>query len=550
MKLRFLRSYFSKSSSPENALEALREKTQLLLSILAILHVPLIAGAAALLGANTVGLAGLAAVFAIIAIAAQKIGSATMSRAVLLAALQCQVATLLAAFTAAAVAVHHLGFNFLAAGLVYPAGSDLGRTILHAVILIFETTALAFAVLIIQRSLKETEKFVFEANLRTEEAQAAKSEAEKIEKREKFNRNLMLEELEQVFGDVVLSAQKGEFEHRITKSFDEPQFQRLATATNELIGSIQQSVESISLVMSEFSKGNLTARMEGDFGGKFADLQTSIRSTGEQLSHMIADIRTVSLNVANSATDLTNHGHQGIAHADEQSCLIENATNSMTRLANLIKDGADKTEAGEKMSKQTKKLASEGASIVTDAVQAMHKISEGSKQIEEIISVIDGIAFQTNLLALNAAVEAARAGDAGKGFSVVASEVRNLAKRSGDSASEIRNLIATSVDEVAQGVEFVDRTGQALNEITSSVETITEHAETLSEITTRKSELIDEMSNQMTSINNLTEKTADMAQTNGKSGEKLHNESADFLKMLDQFEVHDRSKSSDDKAAA
>jgi len=141
---------------------------------------------------------------------------------------------------------------------VYPAGSDLGRTILHAVILIFETTALAFAVLIIQRSLKETEKFVFEANLRTEEAQAAKSEAEKIEK-----------------------------------------LQRLATATNELIGSIQQSVESISLVMSEFSKGNLTARMEGDFGGKFADLQTSIRSTGEQLSHMIADIRTVSLNVAN-----------------------------------------------------------------------------------------------------------------------------------------------------------------------------------------------------------------------------------------------------------
>ena len=581
MVLKSLTKSPSNANAGDDPLEALRATTQRLLVMLAIFHVPLIAGAAAVLGADAVGLGALAAAFAAVAVAALKFGGPMVGRAVLLASLQCQVATLLAAFSghpwqvdihmyffaimgagivlvdigalvaaAAAVAVHHLALNFAAATLVYPGGSDFFRTVMHAVILIFETAALIFAVVIIQRLFKKTASSVSEANERTEEARAAKERAAQVEAEEKFKRDQMLEDLESVFGEVVTSAQNGHLQHRITRQFDEPQFQRLASATNDLIAAVEQSVQSASKAMGEFSKGNLTARMEGQYGGKFAELQNSIRSSGEQLSQIIIDIRGVSESVARSATEITSRGQQGIAQADEQSRQIGDATASMASLAELIAESAEKTAAGERLATQTKNSASEGAQIVKDAVEAMQNISDGSRQIEEIVGVIDSIAFQTNLLALNAAVEAARAGDAGKGFTVVANEVRQLAKRAGDSSREIRELIATSVKQVAQGVQYVDRTGQALDEIAGSVEAITRHAETLHEITSRKSSLVDGMTRQMSGINDVTTRTADLAKTNGKRGETLHDESTRFLRMLEQFDVAERAIIGSKRSAA
>ena len=107
--------------------------------------------------------------------------------------------------------------------------------------------------------------------------------------------------------------------------------------------------------------------------------------------------------------------------------------------------------------------------VVRDTVQAMDGIETSSKQISNIIGVIDEIAFQTNLLALNAGVEAARAGDAGRGFAVVATEVRALAQRSADAAKEIKALISASGQQVSTGVKLVSETGQALERIVSQV---------------------------------------------------------------------------------
>jgi methyl-accepting chemotaxis protein len=113
----------------------------------------------------------------------------------------------------------------------------------------------------------------------------------------------------------------------------------------------------------------------------------------------------------------------------------------------------------------TRDVAGRGGEVVSQAVSAMSRIEESSRKISDIISVIDEIARQTNLLALNAAVEAARAGEAGRGFAVVASEVRNLAQRSSQAAKDIKDLIQNSSNEVGQGVQLVNRTGDSLNEI-------------------------------------------------------------------------------------
>src|SRR5213079_1177333 len=103
--------------------------------------------------------------------------------------------------------------------------------------------------------------------------------------------------------------------------------------------------------------------------------------------------------------------------------------------------------------------------VVASAVESVSRIEESSREISQIIGVIDEIAFQTNLLALNAGVEAAWAGEAGRGFAVVASEVRALAQRSAGAAREIKSLISTSVEQVACGTEIVKRAGSAIDEI-------------------------------------------------------------------------------------
>src|SRR5207244_12039700 len=130
-----------------------------------------------------------------------------------------------------------------------------------------------------------------------------------------------------------------------------------------------------------------------------------------------------------------------------------------------VRKNADNAQQASQRASRTRAAADHGGQVVTSAVAAMSRIDGASQKMADIISVIDEIARQTNLLALNAAVEAARAGEAGRGFAVVASEVRTLAQRSSQAAKDIKDLITNSSGQVQQGVDLVNKTGAALNEI-------------------------------------------------------------------------------------
>ena len=172
-----------------------------------------------------------------------------------------------------------------------------------------------------------------------------------------------------------------------------------------------------------------------------------------------------------------------------------------------------------------------------ETVAAISHIKQSSSQINEIIVVIDEIAFQTNLLALNAGVEAARAGEAGSGFAVVAQEVRDLAQRSAQAAREIKDLIDRSTTEVDNGVSLVDRTGSALKDISDQVNSMTSEVTEIVESARKQSSAIDEINRSISSLENVAMQNKSMVQSNDELARNLVSSANKLKEHVDYFEV-------------
>ncbi|AKC10929.1 chemotaxis protein (plasmid) [Agrobacterium tumefaciens] len=175
--------------------------------------------------------------------------------------------------------------------------------------------------------------------------------------------------------------------------------------------------------------------------------------------------------------------------------------------------------------------------VVRNAVYAMARIEAASRQIEQIIGVIDEIAFQTNLLALNAGVEAARAGDAGKGFAVVAREVRELAQRSAKAAQEIKGLINRSTSEVNVRSQFVQETGTVLAKISAQIVTINQHVEMIARASHDQSGALQEVNSTVNQMDQMTQQNAAMVEETTAASRELASQANDLLALVQQFKI-------------
>jgi methyl-accepting chemotaxis protein len=170
-------------------------------------------------------------------------------------------------------------------------------------------------------------------------------------------------------------------------------------------------------------------------------------------------------------------------------------------------------------------------------VGAMDGIETSSKQIANIIGVIDEIAFQTNLLALNAGVEAARAGDAGRGFAVVATEVRALAQRSADAAKEIKTLISASTQQVDTGVKLVSETGQALGRIVAQVSQLNGLVVELAASAKEQSTGLGEVNAAVNQMDQVTQQNAAMVEQSTAASHSLSGEAQELARLIGQFNI-------------
>jgi methyl-accepting chemotaxis protein len=285
-------------------------------------------------------------------------------------------------------------------------------------------------------------------------------------------------------------------------------------------------IEALTTGLENLSSGNLAYRINATFAPAYEKLRTEFNSAVGSLSETIDEISSTTEAVRLASSEIGSASDDLSKRTEQQAASLEETAAALDEITSTVKSSSQRAEEASDMVGTAKAGAEKSGAVVKNAISAMERIEESSKQISQIISVIDDIAFQTNLLALNAGVEAARAGEAGKGFAVVAQEVRELAGRSANAAKEIKTLIETSSTQVGTGVTLVNQTGTALGEIESQVSKINDLIQSIVTGAREQSTALAEINSAINQMDQTTQQNAAMveetnAATQGLSGEAV-----------------------------
>jgi methyl-accepting chemotaxis protein len=346
-----------------------------------------------------------------------------------------------------------------------------------------------------------------------EAAEARRAEAEAEEQRTRLAeaRRAMMAELGASMGAVVDAAAAGDFARRIDARFDDAELARLADGINRLMHNVEAGIAETARVLSRLAEGDLGERMLGTYQGAFAELQRDVNKTIETLELMVTDIGRECGALNAQATALTSGADLMAQRAETQAASVEETSAAMTEISASVQSASENLQRVSSFASDTAGQADAAGGVVSDAITAMSDIESASKEIGRILSVIDEIAFQTNLLALNASVEAARAGSAGKGFSVVANEVRALAQRSQDASVGIKELIEQSASSVEHGVSLVGQAGDTLKTIFEGVRRMSESLRDLENGAAEQATGVAEVTRALSSFDETTQRVAQMA---------------------------------------
>ena len=299
--------------------------------------------------------------------------------------------------------------------------------------------------------------------------------------------------------------------------------------------------------LSALVAGDLTYSVTADFPPAYENLKTNFNAALDQLRGTIAavadrvgTVRSTSIEIENASNDLSGRTSRQAASLEETAAAVE----ELTGTARATSDNVKQVSLG---AESAYEAAVQGASVAKEAATAMTKIAGSSREIGNIVSLIDEIAFQTNLLALNAGVEAARAGDAGRGFAVVANEVRSLAQRSASAAKDIKNIVQTSTEQVATGVDLVSRSGAALEAILGEAAKVKELAGEISSSVHQQSIGVQQISAAVASMDASTQQNAAMAEESNAACTSLAREAEELEEAISVFSYGEKAQATQPK---
>lgn len=297
----------------------------------------------------------------------------------------------------------------------------------------------------------------------------------------------------------------------------------------------KETIESIRKVINQLAAGDLTTNIDIDQQNELYSLGQALNSFIQNLLGIIEEMNEASVTIKNAATEIAKGNSDLSVRTEKQAASIEETASTMEELTSAVGENSKNANQANRLAVQASQVATKGGDVIEKVVTNMASITESSRKISDIISVIDGIAFQTNILALNAAVEAARAGEQGRGFAVVATEVRNLAQRSANAAKDIKELITDSVTKIEEGNGLVEESGGTMEQIVTSV---TEVNKIMSQIDTASAEQaasISELGMAIKQMDDGTQQNAALVEEAAAASESMQGQAVQLSKIVSKF---------------
>ncbi len=321
----------------------------------------------------------------------------------------------------------------------------------------------------------------------------------------------------------------------------------------------------------KLADGNLQDRIDLNQKDEIGNLAANLNSSVAGLEQIVAETIVATQNLSQAVQEIASGNENLSQRTAEQASSIEEIAATIEEAASTIKQNAENSKDANKSSDEVSdivqeaknaslkaiEIAENGGKVMEKAVESIYEVNKASNKINNILKVINEIAFQTNLLALNAAVEAARAGEQGRGFAVVAGEVRNLAKRSASAANEISDMIKDSIEKVENGTKLVNKSGESLVEIIESskvngaalekvIRAIGKVSQLISEIAVAGEEQrkgIEQLNTAVVEMDTMTQQNAALVEETATASEEMANQSQELIVMMDKFKIRDGVRS-------
>ena len=348
---------------------------------------------------------------------------------------------------------------------------------------------------------------------------------------------LLLAEVDSLAQDII----NGELLSRIDIEKHSGNLAKIVQGLNDTLDSVITPVNEAAQCLYEMSQGNLSVRMHGDYAGDHAIMKTSLNNALDSINEILGHVNIATEHVVKGSGQIAEASQSLSQGASEQASSIEEITSSMTELGSQITMSAENANQANNLTTETKKAADSGTAQMKEMVDSMNEITASSKNIAKIIKVIDEIAFQTNLLALNAAIEAARAGKQGKGFSVVAEEVRNLASKTAASAKNTAELIESSIKKTSNGFDIANRTALSLADMVNKVTRVSDIIEEISRSSNEQAQGITQVNTALNHVEKVTQYNTANAEESASIADELSNRAYNLQQMLQKFNLENKN---------
>ncbi len=272
-------------------------------------------------------------------------------------------------------------------------------------------------------------------------------------------------------------------------------------------------------------------------GDEVGQLMAAMKRMAHELSSSMSHVRDAASTIRVASSEIASGTMDLSLRTEDAAANLLKTSQSVENLTQVVQQSAQAADSANTLALDASGVAQRGGEVVAEVVSTMQEINSSSSKINDIIGVIDGIAFQTNILALNAAVEAARAGEQGRGFAVVATEVRQLAQRSAQAAREIKALIQASVSKAAAGSELADRAGASMHDIVNSVLRVTDVIAQITAASNQQNLEIHDINKSIHALDQMTQQNAALVEQSAAAAENLKEQAERLSQIVNVFKL-------------